>query len=101
MPWTSLKALLLLCIVLGLYLWFRRVWGIMKERLDAVEVADRQRQEVRHCTDDRCTETASAVLERSENIFHQAVEMYEQALRHPLHRLPAAIMGFRSLADKN
>ena len=45
-------------------------------------------------------EAFAAVLARSENIYAQAVEKYEQTLHQPLYHLPAVIMGFRSVKDE-
>lgn len=98
MPWTLIRALILLCLVLGLYLWFRRVWNIMKERQSAVEIAERQLQEAESCSD-LSNEAFSAVLARSASIYRQAVVMYNETLHHPLNRLPAAMMGFRPCSD--
>lgn len=95
---TALRALLFLCLVLGLCLWFRRVWKVMKARREAVDIAEKQLQKAENCSD-FSNETFSAVLTRSASIYRQAVVMYNQTLRHPLRRLPAALMGFRSLSD--
>ena len=99
MPWSSLKALVVLLLLLGVYLWFRRVWLVMKARHDAVEVAARQRQTAEDSAEPS-PEAFAAVLARSENIYAQAVEKYEQALHRPLYHLPAVIMGFRSVKDE-
>lgn len=99
MTMSSLRALLLLCLVLGVYLWFRRVWTVMKARHDAVEVAARQRQTAEESAEPS-PEAFAAVLARSENIYAQAVERYEQALHRPLYHLPAVMMGFRSVKDE-
>lgn len=98
MTMSSLRALLLLCLVLGVYLWFRRVWTVMKARHDAVEVAARQRQTAEESAEPS-PEAFAAVLARSENIYTQAVERYEQALHRPLYHLPAVMMGFRSVKE--
>ena len=99
MPWTSIRALILLCLVLGIYLWFRRVWNIMKARQMAVDVAQKQWQAAEERGDTLSAEAFSAVLARSESIYSQAVAAYNQALAHPLHWLPATIMGFHPLVD--
>lgn len=99
MTMSSLRALLLLCLVLGVYLWFRRVWTVMKARHEAVEVAARQRQTAEESAEPS-PEAFAAVLARSENIYAQAVERYEQALHRPLYHLPAVMMGFRSVKDE-
>ena len=98
MTMSSLRALLLLCLVLGVYLWFRRVWLVMKARHEAVEVAERQRQTAEDSAEPS-PEAFAAVLARSENIYAQAVERYEQALHRPLYHLPAVMMGFRSVKE--
>lgn len=98
MTMSSLRALLLLCLVLGVYLWFRRVWLVMKARHEAVEVAARQRQTAEDSAEPS-PEAFAAVLARSENIYTQAVERYEQALHRPLYHLPAVMMGFRSVKE--
>lgn len=98
MPWTTIRALILLCLVLGIYLWFRRVWNIMKMRQEAVTVAERQLQEAEDSRD-LSGEAFSAVLTRSTSIYHQAVTMYNQTLHHPPNWLPAIIMGFRSISE--
>lgn len=99
MPWTSIRALILLCLVLGIYLWFRRVWNIMNARQTAVDVAQKQWQAAEDSGDALSAEAFSAVLARSESIYSQAVAAYNQTLSHPLHWLPATIMGFRPLVD--
>lgn len=93
-----MRALIVLCLLLGLYLWFRHVWRIMKMRQEAVVVADRQLREVEDLRD-LSGEAFSAVLARSTSIYHQAVTMYNQTLRHPPNWLPAIIMGFRSISE--
>ena len=98
MTMSSLRALLLLCLVLGVYLWFRRVWLVMKARHEAVEVAARQRQTAEESAEPS-PEAFAAVLARSENIYAQAVEVYEQTLHQPLYHLPAVMMGFRSVKE--
>ena len=98
MPRSSLKALVVLLLLLGVYLWFRRVWLVMKARHDAVEVAARQRQTAEDSAEPS-PEAFAAVLARSENIYAQAVEKYEQTLHQPLYHLPASIMGFRSVKE--
>ena len=42
---------------------------------------------------------AAAILERSESIYRQAVEHYNQTLRKPWVCLPAALMGFRMIEN--
>lgn len=98
MTWASIRALILLCLVLALYLWFRRAWNVMKARQEAVDVAYRQWQEMENSTE-QSAEAFSALLARGESIYHQAADMYNETLRHPLNWLPATVMGFRPLME--
>ena len=83
-----------------LWLWFRDVRRIMRERKSTVDSAKAQldifREKAHKARDDP---DAAAVLERSESIYRQAVEHYNQALRKPWNRLPAALMGFRMIEN--
>lgn len=99
MPWTSVKSIVLLSLVLGLYLWFRRAQQVLKERWDAVTVASQQRQAIRSSVETRSPEEFAAVLERSESIYTQAVTLYHKTLERPLYWLPATIMGYRPLME--
>lgn len=99
MPWTLIKVLVVICAALGLFFWFRRVHRVMKERQEAVDIAARQRQEVLKNAHKRQAAEFSAVLERSESIYSQAVVLYIQTLEHPLNWLPATIMGYRPLRE--
>ena len=45
------------------------------------------------------TRTTAAVLERSESIYRQAVDHYNQTLRKPWVYPPAALMGFRIIQN--
>lgn len=100
MPWTLVKILVAICVALGLFFWFRRVHRVMKARQEAVDIAARQRQEVRAGADRSQAAEFAAVLARSESIYNQAAAMYSQTLEHPLYWLPATIMGYRPL-DEN
>ena len=83
-----------------LFLWFRDVRRIMRERKSTVESARSQlsffRGKAHKAQDDP---DAAAVLQRSESIYRQAVEHYHQALRKPWNRLPATLMGFRMIQN--
>ena len=78
-----------------LFLWFRDVRRIMRERKSTVDSAKAQldvfREKAHKARDDP---DAAAVLQRSESIYRQAVEHYNQTLRKPWVCLPAALMGF-------
>ena len=85
---------------LCLHLWFRDVRRIMRERKSTVDSAKAQldvfREKAHKARDDPDT---AAIMERSESIYRQAVEHYNQALRKPWNRLPAALMGFRMIEN--
>lgn len=83
-----------------LFLWFRDVRRIMRERKSTVESAKAQldvfRGKAHKARDDP---DAAAVLERSESIYRQAVEHYNRTLCKPWVYPPAAVMGFRMIQD--
>ena len=82
-----------------LLLWFRDVRRVMRERQSTVESAKGQlavcRERARKAQGDS---EAAAVLERSEKIYRQAVELYNGTLRKPWYCLPALLMGFHPLS---
>jgi len=67
-----------------LFLWFRDVRRIMQQRKSTVESAAGQlaawREKARKARGDP---EAAAVVERSENIYRQAVDIYNKTLRKP------------------
>ena len=81
--------------VVCLILWFRDVRQIMLLRKSTVESAAGQlntyRKKAYHARGDP---DAQAVLERSEKIYRQSVELYEQTRKKPWVFLPALLMGF-------
>ena len=83
-----------------LFLWFRDVRRIMRERKSTVESARAQldifRDKAHKARDDP---DAAAVLARSESIYRQAVEQYNRTLRKPWVYPPAALMGFRMIEN--
>lgn len=82
-----------------LLFWFRDVRRVMRERKSTVESAAGQLsicwENAGRAKDDR---ERAAVLERSENIYRQAVELYNQTLQKPWNYLPAILMGFKRLS---
>lgn len=83
-----------------LFLWFRDVRRIMRERKSIVESAESQLDVFRSKAHKaRGDPDAAAVWERSENIYRQAVEHYNRTLRKPWVYLPAALMGFRMIQN--
>ena len=83
-----------------LFLWFRDVRRIMRERKSTVESAKSQLdiflEKAHKARDDP---DAAAVLERSGNIYRQAVEHYNRTLHKPWVYPPAALMGFRMIQN--
>ena len=98
-----LKLICLIAVIstaLCLFLWFRDVRRIMKEQKSTVESARRQLASSRErAAKARGDPNAAAVLERSESIYRQAVEHYNQTLRKPWVCPPAALMGFRIIQN--
>lgn len=78
-----------------LFLWLRDVRRIMRERKSTVESAGGQlavyREKARKARGDP---EAAAIFERSENIYRQAVDIYNLTLQKPWNYLPAHLMGF-------
>ena len=86
-------------IMICLFLWVRDVRRIMRERKSTVESADGQLVACREkALRARGDPEAAAVLERSENIYRQAVDIYNRTLRKPWNYLPAHLMGFHQIA---
>ena len=80
-------------------LWFRDVRRIMRERKSTVESAGGQLVACREkALRARGDPEAVAVLERSENIYRQAVDIYNRTLRKPWNYLPARLMGFHRIS---
>ena len=80
-----------------IFLWFRDVRRIMQEQKSTVESAGGQLVACREkAIRARGDPEAAAVLERSESIYRQAVEIYNRTLCKPWNYLPAYLMGFRT-----
>ena len=82
-------------IATSVFLWFRDVRRIMRERSSTVESAQGQltycrKKAVRAITDPG----AATVLNRSEKIYRQAVDLYNQTMKKPWVLLPALLMGY-------
>jgi len=86
---------------LCLFLWFREVRRIMRERKSTVDSAGRQLAVCRERAQKaRGDPAAEAVLERSEKIYRQSVYLYNQTLRKPLIYGPAILMRYRPILPK-
>ncbi|MGN1142123.1 MAG: hypothetical protein ACI4TF_13045 [Oliverpabstia sp.] len=83
-----------------LCLWFRDVRRIMTGQKSTVESAGAQlhifREKARKARDDP---EATAVLERSESIYRQAVDNYNRTLHKPWVYPPATLMGFQTIHE--
>jgi len=85
-------------VALSLFLWFRDVRRIMRERKSMVDSADGQlavcREKALKARDDP---EAAAIFARSERIYRQAVALYNQTIHKPWIVLPAALMGYHAI----
>lgn len=92
LAWLLAVASTIVCLIL----WFRDVRRIMRGQKSTVESAAGQlaccREKAARAQDDP---GAAAVLERSEKIYRQAVDIYDRTLRKPGIFVPAMLMGFR------
>ena len=94
-PWL-ISLLALVSTGICLFLWFRDVRRVMTQRKSTVESAAGQLSACREKTvRARGDPDAAAVFRRSERIYRQAVELYNETLRKPWNWLPAYLMGFR------
>ena len=94
--WIGWTAALLLGM-LSVFLWFKDVRRIMLERKSTVESAKAQLQVARSRAAASDDPEAAAVLARSEDIYRQALALYNRTLRRPWVRFPAAVMRYRQL----
>lgn len=77
-------------------LWFWEVHRVLRDRRSTVDSAADQRAVFRRRAKAVPGDPeAAAVLQRSESILRQAVDLYNKALRTPWRFLPGIIMGFR------
>jgi len=97
-PWL-MSLIAVVSVALCLFLWFRDVRRIMQERKNTVESAAGQlavhREKARKARDDP---DAAAVLARSEDIYQQAVDIYNRTLQKPWNYLPARLMGYHRIS---
>jgi len=94
-----LSLIAVISTVLCLFLWFREVRRIMRERKDTVESAAAQLAVYQERTRKaRGDPEAKAILERSEKIYQQAVDNYNRTLQKPWNYLPAILMSFHYIS---
>jgi len=80
-------------------LWFRDVRRVMGDRMQTVESAACQLTVYREkAFRSREDPEAAAVLARSEKIYRQAVDLYNQTMQKLWISLPARLMGFRDIS---
>lgn len=95
MAWPIAIGSTMLCVLL----WFRDVRRIMRDRKSTVESAAGQLRSCRErASMARDDPEATAVLERSENIYRQAVDLYERTIRKPWVFFPARLMGYQPIS---
>ena len=99
MTFWLISLIAVISVTLCLFLWFRDVRRIMRERKSTVESAGGQLAACREKSlRARGDPETAAVLERSENIYRQAVDIYNRTLRKPWNYLPAHLMGFHQIS---
>jgi len=96
--WCVILPIAIISTGLCVFLWFRETRRVMRERQSTVQSAERQltvcREKARLLWDDPET---SSVLARSEQIYCQAVDLYNQTRKRPLYYIPARLMGYRRI----
>ena len=80
------------------FLWFKEVRRVMRDRKSTVESAAGQ---LSACLARMCRgqgdPAAEAVLRRSESIYRQSVDLYNRTMHCIWVFVPAVLMGFRSV----
>ena len=99
MPLQLICLIAVISTALCLFLWFRDVRRIMREKKSTVESARRQLAFHRERAAKARSAPEAAVLERSESIYRQAVEHYNRTLHKPWIFPPAVLMGFRTIQN--
>lgn len=94
LPWLIALVSTGVCVAL----WFREVRRVLRDRASMVESAAEQLAAcTRRAAADRCDPQLAEVLRRSESIYRQAVDHYNETLHRPWVCLPGRLMGFRPL----
>ena len=82
------------CIIL----WFRDVRRVMREQESTVESAHRELAVWRDKAQKAQGDPESvAICERCEDVYQQAVAIYNRTMQKPFHYLPARLMGFHRI----
>lgn len=97
-PWL-ISLIAVVSVALCLFLWFRDVLRVMRERKSTVESAAGNLAAYREkmCRT-RGDPDAAAILARSEDIYRQAVDIYNRTLRKAWICLPARLMGYHRIS---
>ena len=91
----------LVCAVAFVALWFREAHHVLRTRKSTVESAAGQLAVCREkAVNGNADPDTAAILERSENIYRQAVILYNDAVGKPWNSLPAMLMGFKEIPLK-
>lgn len=83
-------------VALCIFLWFRKVWRTMWDRKRTVELAAEQLRIFRSMADELKNKD---VIKRGQDIYAQAVRLYQIAFENPFNWLPAVLLGFRSISE--
>jgi len=98
-PWL-ISLIAVVSIGLCIFLWFRDVRRVMRERASTVESAAGYLAEYQErARKARGDPEAEAVLERSKTICQQAVDLYNRELQKLWNRLPARLMGYHRIQN--
>ena len=85
-------------------LWFWVVHRELHAKKKTVDASRYQltasRQQFMRARDGPDRKAAEELLTRSNDIYHQSLELYNDALHKPWNYLPAIIMGFRQLSGE-
>ncbi|MEG0339211.1 MAG: hypothetical protein RR573_04780 [Oscillospiraceae bacterium] len=100
---------ILACLIAGIStvafvtLWFRVVRRELYAKQKAEDAAMCQliasRQSYMRARDGPKDKQAQEILEISEQVHNQSVQLYNEALHKPLNVIPGILMGFRTITD--
>ena len=94
-PWL-VAVIVAVSIAPCIFLWFRDVHRVMRERRSTVESAAGQLEACRErARKAHGAPETDAIVERSESIYRQSVVIYNRTLKRPWYYLPAHLMGYR------
>ena len=91
----TLLFVLLAGVLVCLLLWFKNVWSTMNERKRTVDLAAQQVQ-IFHAIS---ADFESVPIDRSEEIYRQAVGLYMKEYEKPENHFPAMVLGFHPIVE--